>query len=81
MIPYSTEAFIGIDDVVYSVRNHKLIAEAPVLITIGGGIGYLKFTYGWNGTRYEVNSVSFKRDIPKHMINSIDHALILMKYF
>lgn len=63
--PPSTEVYVGIDDVHHSVTDHKLIAEAPVLITIGGGIGNLKLTYGWNEHRYEVKSVSFKQDIPK----------------
>lgn len=63
--PSSTKVYIDLDETDYTVLNHKLIAEAPVLITIGGGIGYLKFTYGWNGSRYEVKSVSFKQDIPK----------------
>ncbi|WP_223588986.1 hypothetical protein [Neobacillus bataviensis] len=39
-------------------------AEAPVLITIGGEIGYLKLIYDWNGHRYEAITVNFKRSIP-----------------
>ncbi len=59
--PSSTEVFIGIDQVVYSVLQHKIIAEVPVLITLGGLIGTLILTYDWNGKAYEVKSVSFKK--------------------
>lgn len=62
--PSSTLIYGGIDHVNYSVQDHKLIAVVPVLITIGGGIGDLKFTYNWTGKGYEAKSVSFQEAVP-----------------
>lgn len=64
--PSSTEVFIGIDRVDYSVLQHKIIAQVPILITLGGLIGYLILTYDWNGKGYEVKSVNFKQYVPIH---------------
>lgn len=62
--PTSTVVYSGINQVDYSISKHNIIATVPVLITIGGGIGYLILTYDWDGNGYVGNSVSFKKYTP-----------------
>lgn len=47
----------------YIVEKKKLVADAVVMISTdgGGAIGNLKLVYGWNGKRYEVQSIFFEK--------------------